>query len=48
LNAYLDASAILPTLIDEPGSPAVDAFIAAAKAPLVVSGLVSTGADPHH
>ncbi len=37
MGAYLDASVILPTLIEEPGSFAVDAFIAAAREPLVVS-----------
>ncbi len=37
MGFYLDASAILPILIDEHGSLAVDAFIAAAKEPLVVS-----------
>ncbi len=37
MGAYLDASAILPTLIDEPGSAAVDAFIAVVREPLVVS-----------
>lgn len=37
MGAYLDASAILPTLIEEPGSLAVDAFIESAKEPLVVS-----------
>jgi len=37
LGAYLDASAILSTLIDEPRSVAVDGFIAAVSEPLVVS-----------
>ncbi len=42
MGAYLDASAILPTLIEEPGSPAVDAFIVAAKEPLIVSEFAAT------
>jgi len=37
LGAYLDASAILSTLIDEPRSVAVDGFIAAVSEPLVIS-----------
>lgn len=37
MNAYLDASALLPMLIDERGSAAVDDFVAAASGPLVVS-----------
>jgi predicted nucleic acid-binding protein len=37
LSAYLDASVMLPTLIEEAGSPAVDAFIASAGGGLVVS-----------
>jgi len=41
LGAYLDASAILPTLIDEPGSVAVDAFIAAGREQLVVSAFAA-------
>ncbi len=42
MGSYLDASAILPTLIDEPGSPVVDAFITAASEPLVVSEFAAT------
>ncbi|MBX3483192.1 type II toxin-antitoxin system VapC family toxin [Phenylobacterium sp.] len=37
MTAYLDASAILPTLIEEAASPAVDAFIAGADERLVIS-----------
>jgi predicted nucleic acid-binding protein len=37
LTAYLDASAILPTLIEEAGSAAVDRFILEAGEPLVIS-----------
>lgn len=37
MSAYLDASAILPILIEEPGSPLVDRFMAEADQPLVVS-----------
>lgn len=37
MGAYLDASAILPTLIEEPGSALVDDFISAASKPLVIS-----------
>lgn len=37
MSAYLDASAILPILIEEPGSALVDRFIAQADQPLVVS-----------
>jgi predicted nucleic acid-binding protein len=37
LTAYLDASALLPMLIEEPGSVTVDEFIAKASAPLVIS-----------
>ena len=37
MTAYLDASAVLPMLIEEPGSAAVDAFVEAAPGPLVVS-----------
>jgi predicted nucleic acid-binding protein len=37
LKAYLDASALLPMLITEPGSAAVDAFVEAAADVLVVS-----------
>ena len=36
-GAYLDASAILPLLIEEPGSAAVDRFLATAAQPLIVS-----------
>jgi len=37
LSAYLDASVILPTLIEEAGSVAVDLFMAAPDEPLVIS-----------
>lgn len=37
MSAYLDASAILPILIEEPGSALVDRFIADAGEALVVS-----------
>jgi predicted nucleic acid-binding protein len=37
VSFYLDASAILPILIAEPGSPAIDAFIAAVDADLAIS-----------
>jgi predicted nucleic acid-binding protein len=37
LSAYLDASAILPTLIEEAGSASVDGFIAAGDQPLIIS-----------
>ncbi len=36
-GAYLDASAILPLLIEEPGSAAVDRFLVTAAQPLIVS-----------
>ncbi|HKR88040.1 MAG TPA: type II toxin-antitoxin system VapC family toxin [Phenylobacterium sp.] len=37
MRAYLDASALLPMLIAEPGSAVVDAFVEAAADELVVS-----------
>ena len=37
MTPYLDASALLPMLIEEPGSNAVDAFIAQASQPPAVS-----------
>lgn len=37
MTAYLDASTILPTLIEEAGSAAVDRFIAENDEPLVIS-----------
>ena len=37
MSAYLDASALLPTLVAEPGSQAVDAFMAAGTEPPTVS-----------
>lgn len=37
MSAYLDASAILPTLIEEAGSAAVDQFVADNDEPLIVS-----------
>ena len=37
MRAYLDASALLPMLIAEPGSAAVDAFMASSADDLVVS-----------
>lgn len=37
MSAYLDASAILPILIEEPGSAAVDGFLMATAEELVVS-----------
>jgi predicted nucleic acid-binding protein len=41
LNAYLDASVLLPTLIKEPGSGVVDAYVLAARQELLVSDLVA-------
>ncbi len=41
MGAYLDASAILPTLIEEPGSALVDAFIIAASEPLVIGAFAA-------
>ena len=37
MNAYLDASVLLPTLIDEPASAAVDAFVLSEGRGLLVS-----------
>lgn len=37
MSAYLDASAILPSLIEEPATALVDAYLLAAADPLVVS-----------
>jgi hypothetical protein len=37
LSGYLDASAILPTLIEEAGSAAVDQFMADYDEPLIIS-----------
>ena len=37
MNAYLDASAILPTLIDESASMAVDTFLTECQEPLIIS-----------
>ena len=37
MNAYLDASAILPTLIDESASAAVDTFLTESEEPLIIS-----------
>jgi uncharacterized protein len=37
VSAYLDASTILPTLIEEPGSAVVDRFIAETDEALVIS-----------
>jgi predicted nucleic acid-binding protein len=37
VNAYLDASAILPTLVEEAGSSAIDNFIASSGDALVIS-----------
>ena len=37
MSAYLDASVILPTLIEEPGSARVDQYLFSASEPLVVS-----------
>jgi hypothetical protein len=37
LSLYLDASVLLPTLVPEPGSAAVDLFFSTATEPLVVS-----------
>jgi hypothetical protein len=37
LSAYLDASVLLPTLVEEPGSAAVDAFLLAASQELFIS-----------
>ncbi len=37
MSIYLDASAILPTLVAEPASGAVDAFLNGYQGPLVVS-----------
>ncbi len=43
MSAYLDASVILPTLIDELGSTAVDRFISETEEPLIISEF--TGAE---
>ena len=37
MSAYLDASAILPTLIEESASAAVDAFLTECEEPLIIS-----------
>ena len=37
MSAYLDASAILPLLMKEPGSAAIDRYVAANSEPLIVS-----------
>jgi predicted nucleic acid-binding protein len=37
VSAYLDASALLPTLIEEAASAAVDRFVAEADEPLIIS-----------
>ncbi|HEX4080872.1 MAG TPA: type II toxin-antitoxin system VapC family toxin [Rhizomicrobium sp.] len=37
MNLYLDASILLPTLIEEPASPAVDEFLLGAESELLVS-----------
>ncbi len=37
MTAYLDASVLLPTLIEEPGSPVVDRFIEGYAEDLVIS-----------
>lgn len=37
MAAYLDASAILPTLIEEPGSAAIDSFLTSQDSILVIS-----------
>lgn len=37
MSLYLDASAILPVLVEEPGSAAIDRFLTAAADDLVVS-----------
>lgn len=37
MSAYLDASVLLPTLVEEPGSAAVDAFLLAASQELFIS-----------
>ena len=41
MNAYLDASAILPMLVEEGASRSVDAFVAAHKGSLVVSAFAA-------
>lgn len=41
MSAYLDASALLPILIEEAGSAAVDRFFADSDAPIVVSELAA-------
>jgi predicted nucleic acid-binding protein len=41
VSAYLDASALLPILIEEAGSAAVDRFFADSDAPIVVSELAA-------
>ncbi len=41
MTAYLDASAILPTLIEEAGSPVVDHFMRSVDEPLAVSELAA-------
>lgn len=42
MSLYLDASAIVPTLIEEGGTESVDRFLASATEPLVVSDLAAT------
>ncbi len=37
MTAYLDASTILPTLVEEPASATVDRFITETREPLVIS-----------
>ena len=40
MTAYLDASVLLPTLIEEPGSPVVDRFIEGRTEDIVISEFV--------
>jgi uncharacterized protein len=41
VSAYLDASVLLPRLVEEPESPAVDAYLAHNRQPLVISDFAS-------
>jgi predicted nucleic acid-binding protein len=42
LSVYLDASVLLPTLIDEPGSEAVERFLAQVDDGLIISEFAAT------
>ena len=42
MTFYLDASAILPTLVEEAASASVDVFLAGASGPLIISDFAAT------